>query len=373
MLDRSRRKLAVVVAALTLIMTSAAALAGVREARADGVATEGLLYVCNQNDATVSVIDVATQQVVRTIDLQALGFSANAKPHHIAAEPDGSYWYVSLIGDGEVVKLDREDQVVATASFDTPGMLTLHPTEDLLFVGRSMTAVNPPPRIGVINRSDMSIDEIDVFFPRPHAMVLNPSTGIVYTASLGVNQIAAVDAATERVELIDVEGPQHALMQFAISPDGSTLAISGELSHEVLFFDISEDPTQPKRIATVDVEAQPFDPIFTGDGKTVWLGNKAANRITAIDVATHTVEAVLDDPRIRQPHGIARSADGRWIFISDTNVRADHTQHGGGETAAEGHANGGPGSIAIIDAATGELVNFVEVGHNPTGIAFSSS
>lgn len=336
------------------------------------VAAEGLLYVCNQDDATVSVIDVATQRVVRTVDLQQLGFSANAKPHHIAVEPDGSFWYVSLIGDGKVVKLDREDRVVATAPFETPGMLTLHPTEDLLFVGRSMTAVNPPPRIGRIQRSDMSIDEIDVFFPRPHAMALNPRTGIVYTASLGVNQIAAVDVNADRVELTDVEGPPHALMQFGLSPDGRTLAISGELSHEVLFFDISEDPMRPKRVATVDVEAQPFDPIFTSDGETVWLGNKAANRITAIDVATHTVETVLDDSRIRQPHGIARSADGRWVFISNTNVRPDQAMQGG-EEAEPAAAESGPGSIAIIDAATGELVNVVDVGHNATGIAFSTS
>ncbi|MGH7578401.1 MAG: beta-propeller fold lactonase family protein [Longimicrobiales bacterium] len=364
-------------AAVLAVVSAMAAAAPVLERQAQGVpvAADGLLYVCNQDDATVSVIDVATQRVVRTIDLQALGFSANAKPHHIAVEPDGSHWYVSLIGDGKVVKLDREDRVVATAPFETPGMLTLHPTEDLLFVGRSMTAVNAPPRIGMIQRSDMSVDEIDVFFPRPHAMVVNPRTGIVYTASLGVNQVAAVDAAADRVEVTDVDGPPHALMQFALSPDGETLAVSGELSHTVLFFDISEDPMRPRQVASVDVEAQPFDPVFTTDGTTVWLGNKAANRITAIDVATHTVTTVHDDPRIRQPHGIATSADGRWVFISNTNVREDHAMHGGEHAAhaAPAPQSGGAGSITIIEAATGELVNVVEVGRNATGIAFSDS
>ncbi|MGH7446871.1 MAG: YncE family protein, partial [Longimicrobiales bacterium] len=54
-----------------------------------------LLYVCNQDDATVSIIDMATNRVIRTVDLQRLGFSATAKPHHVAVEPDGSYWYVT--------------------------------------------------------------------------------------------------------------------------------------------------------------------------------------------------------------------------------------------------------------------------------------
>jgi streptogramin lyase len=45
------------------------------------------------------IVDPATGQIVRVVDLKALGFSANAKPHHVVAEPDGSFWYVTLIGD----------------------------------------------------------------------------------------------------------------------------------------------------------------------------------------------------------------------------------------------------------------------------------
>src|SRR5688572_13948362 len=102
-------------------------------------------------------------------------------------------------------------------------MLALHPTQDLVFVGRSMTAVNPSKRIGVVKRSDMSIEELDVIFPRPHAMALDAADNTVYTASLATNQMAAIDVKTERVEIVEVGGKQHALMQFALSPDGKTL------------------------------------------------------------------------------------------------------------------------------------------------------
>jgi len=47
-------------------------------------------------------------------DFTTMGFSAT-KPHHIVVEPDGSYWYVSLVGDNAVVKLDRANHVVAKA------------------------------------------------------------------------------------------------------------------------------------------------------------------------------------------------------------------------------------------------------------------
>ena len=36
------------------------------------------LYVTNQDDATISVIDMATKRVVETIDLKTLGFGATA-------------------------------------------------------------------------------------------------------------------------------------------------------------------------------------------------------------------------------------------------------------------------------------------------------
>ena len=334
--------------------------------------TESLswLYVCNQDDATVTVLDMGTLEIVRTVDFQRLGYSANAKPHHVAVEPDGSHWYVSLIGEGKVVKLDMQDRVVGEAPFETPGMLSLHPGEDLLVVGRSMSAVNPPSRIGLIRRSDMTIDEIDVFFPRPHAMVLEPTTGIVYTASLGVNQMAAVNTARERVELTDVVGPPHALMQFAISPDGSQLAISGELSHTVLFFDLA-DPMKPRATGSVDVGAQPFDPIYTLDGRYVYVGNKSANTITVLDAESFQVARVFDDPRIREPHGAVLSPDGKYVFISNTNLREDHGMMHGGHHAGHTPAapvRGGKGNVMVFDVASMEIVSVIEMGNNTTGM-----
>lgn len=332
---------------------------------------QGLLYVCNQNDATVSIIDLSTNRIIRTVDLRTLGFSANAKPHHIVVEPDGSHWYVSLIGENRIVKLDRNDRVVGTAQFETPGMLSLYPAQDLLLVGRSMTAVNPPPRIGTVRRSTMAIEEIDVLFPRPHAIALDPSDGTAYTASLAVNQIAAIDLATERVELSQVSGPPHALMQFALSPDGRTLAISGELSGRLFFFDVS-DRLKPRLVGEVTVEKQPFDPIFTPDGTQVWFGNKAANAVTVVDAVDRKVIEVIRGQGIVQPHGIAVSPNGRFVYVSNNNLKgtgdhADHMMVGGSEGAPAQPA--GPGTIVVIDTQTRRIANVIEVGHNASGIA----
>ena len=158
------------------------------------------VYVCNQSDPSVSIIDVETLELVSTVDLGALGFDKNAKPHHIAVEPDGSFWYVSLIGAGKVLKFNYENELVGQADFEAPGMLALHPTEDLLFVGRSMMAVNPPQRIGMIERSTMEIEELDVFFPRPHALAIHPGGEYVFSASLAVNQFLSMNIESGEIK-----------------------------------------------------------------------------------------------------------------------------------------------------------------------------
>ena len=81
--------------------------------------------------------------------------------HHVQVEPDGSAWYVTLIGAGKVLKLDPNDRVLGSAEMEVPGLIALHPSKDLMFVARSMSAVNPPPRMAVIRRSDMAVlDEV---------------------------------------------------------------------------------------------------------------------------------------------------------------------------------------------------------------------
>ncbi len=331
-------------------------------------------YVPNQDEATVAIVDLETFERVETLDLRALGFSDNAKPHHVVVEPDGSYWYVSLIGENRVVKFDRQNRVVASAEFEVPGLLALHPDGERLYVGRSMSAVNPPTRIGVIDRGDMSIDEIEIVFPRPHALAVHPNGEVAYTASLAENRLAVVDLESWDVELIDVEGPMHSLMQVAISPDGRTMAASGELSHRLLLFDLS-DPRRPVVRHEVAVGQQPFDPVFSHDGDRVFLGNKASNTVSVIDAHEGVVEAELEHEALFRPHGSVVTADGRYLLVSSNgpgaaasmameghDAHAAHAEHGESKPAYEA------GTVTVFDADTLDVVAVIPVGRNATGL-----
>ena len=319
--------------------------------------SQNLLYAANEGAAAVSVIDMDANVVIRTVRLEALGFTADSRPHHIAVEPDGSAWYVSLIGDDAVLKFDRSNSLIDQASFERPGMLALHTGQDLLFVGRSMKAVNPPQRIGIVERSSMELEEIDVFFPRPHALAIHPGGEDVYVGSLAENQMATVDFASERVDLTTLEGPTHTLVQFAVSPDGNTMVVGGQLTGKLFFFDTT-DPGAPTVVNTIDVGAAPWHPVFSADGRYVWLGNKMAGTVTKVDVEAQAVAAVVEG--LAQPHGSAMRADGRYVYVTANNMN--------GQYAARYNFGINPGVVAVIDAETNEIVKMLEIGPNATGL-----
>jgi YVTN family beta-propeller protein len=320
------------------------------------------LYVANQEAATVSVIDASTYTLIATVDLQALGFSAKAKPHDTAVEPDGSYWFVSLIGDGYVLKLDRDNHVVAKAAFATPGMLALDSTSDKLFVSRSMTASNPPSSIGVINRKTMEIDELDVLIPHPHAIVVAPHGGYVYVGSVGANQLATVDVRTEQVSLSDIPGDTmvQMLVQLAVSPDGRRLVGTTQMTSRLLVFDATA-PTRLASITALSVPAWPWHPQFTPDGLEVWFGSQKANAVTVVDAATWTVSTIVQGNGLAEPHGIAITPDGRTVYVSNQNLQNEYTS---------AHPTPqGCGTVVAIDRASRKIARVIETGRYAAGMA----
>ena len=86
-----------------------------------------------------------------------------------------------------MLKFDRKNELLGQLPMEVAGMLGVQANGDLLVVTRSMSAVNPPARIGLVRRSDMDVEEIDVPFPRPHASAADPRGGRIWVGSLGVS------------------------------------------------------------------------------------------------------------------------------------------------------------------------------------------
>jgi YVTN family beta-propeller protein len=322
------------------------------------------LYVPNQDDATVSIIDPATRKLTRTVDLRRYGFGSNAKPHHVQVEPDGSAWYVTLIGAGKVLKLDPKGRVLGSAEMEVPGLIALHPSKDLMFVGRSMSAVNPPPRMAVIRRSDMAmLDEVDLLFPRPHGIVVHPAGRIVYVASLGTNQIASVGVDQGEVRLLNVPGMAHGFVQAAVSPDGSLLAVTAELTDSLLIFDLA-DPAEPRLVRGLAMPDGPFEPAFTADGGHIFVTALNANRVAVVDTDDWSVSILPEHPGFGQPHGIAISPDGSRMFIGNRHQLGGVHDHAGGKPT-------GTGTVVALCVESREVDTVVSVGHYAAGLGMT--
>ena len=322
------------------------------------------LYVPNQDDATVSVIDPATRRLLRTVDLRRYGVGDNAKPHHVQVEPDGSAWYVTLIGAGKVLKLDPGNRLLGSVDLEVPGLMALHPSRDLLFVGRSMSAVNPPPRMAVIRRSDMKLlDEVDLLFPRPHGIVVHPGGDVVYVASLGTNQIASVGVEQGEVRLVNVPGMAKGFVQAAVSPDGSMLAVTAELTDSLLVFDLA-NPWMPQLARGVSMPDGPFEPAFTPDGRSIFVTALNANRVAVVDTRDWSVSVLPEHAGFGQPHGIALSPDGSRVFVGNRHQLGGVHDHAGGRPT-------GTGTLVAICIESRSVDTVLSVGHYAAGLGMT--
>ncbi len=320
------------------------------------------MYVCNQGSATITVIDTSTNEIASTVDLKDLGFSANAKPHHAVAEKDGSYWYVTLIGENRVLKFDRNNKLLASAELEVPGLMAMHPSKDILYVGRSMSAVNPPQSFGVVNRTDMEVmDEVGLFFTRPHAIAAAPEGDWMYIGSLSENQIYTTNIDTEESDLVNIPGLTHTFVNFAITPDGKTMIATGQVSGQLLFFDIT-DPMTPKLTGNLSVGAQPWHPVISADGKYAYFANKQDHSVSVVDLVKREVAATIKGEGLAQPHGATLSDDGKYLYISNNNL--DGTYNPEGRDDIENL----PGTVVIIDTETNQIIKVIEVGRYPSGI-----
>ncbi len=322
------------------------------------------VYVPNQVDATISIFEVSRNacgpvqpsiesgsalQLLAVIDLEDFGFSQHAMPHHVAVEPDGSAWYVTLAGDGFVARFSRDNQLVARARFEAPGMIVLDPARDRAYVSRAIGAASAPSSLGVFRASDLEpLEEADVFITRPHALAVDTVSGRVYTASLSGAQIAEYDPTTGRAFVSDAPGAPAGFVGLAASPSGERLVATTQLTNLLIAFDISRSEfLEP--LAAVPVAAGPYDVAFAPDGRSVWFPNQAADAVTRVDASTWVVSNVIEHEAFAEPHGVAFSPDGSRLYISSHGHLADLTSTGHEAAMAEGRE---PGTLVVIDPAT---------------------
>jgi YVTN family beta-propeller protein len=328
------------------------------------------LYVCNQDAGMVSVIDTDAKVVIRNIKFPDLGYSTSTKPHDVAIEPNGQYWYVTLIGDGKVLKFDRDNNLIADADFESAGLLAIHPTKDLLYVGHTLSIPTVPNNIGAITRSTMNLVSVPLIYDRPHAFIADHIGRYVYTASLTQNRYGIIDTdinPTELAAVIPFNG-LHTLVQMNISPNDQEIYISSQLKQQLLVLD-SSNPTNLNVVDSIIVGQHPWHPKFTPDGTRVYVGNNVSHTVSVVNTITRTEVTTIGvgdgSDGLAEPHGLVFTTDGQSVYVTNRNrnIPAEYLpRYDLGD-------NANAGTVVIINTSTNSIEKVLELEELPSGVA----
>ncbi len=342
------------------------------------------LYVCSQGESIVNIIDADALVVIRNVDLTEFGLPRSAKPHHIAFDPSGQFWFVSCIDNqvNKVLKFTMDtNELVGEVSTSIPALLGYHPTDNELYISRFMDVQNPTTSIFAVNA--LTLQPIDngnsgeILLPPglqiPHAMGISHDGKYVYTCSFSEDQFLVIDHATEDFADAVPLGNDRTPMQLTVAPNDSTIYISCIGTGEMVEIDVS-NPAHRFIADSIMIGGQPWHPTFTDDGTRVYVGNLANNNFSVINTADNSVQsfgAGDGSDGLSQPHGIEyyKSDTGvERVFISGRNVIANRVNGTGYLSRYDFGDNEKIGTVVVIDATTNTIEKVLEIENFGSGM-----
>ena len=240
----------------------------------------------------LTVIDVRTQSVARTIDV-----APHQRPHGIAFLPGDSILAITSETSRAVVLVDfRAGHVLRALSTDAAGTHIL--------------AVSPGgEKIYAANVGSGTVTELDVASGRAtrtyaagggsEGMALSPDGRQLWVASMALDSTFVFDAATG-ARRGAIATPGHAY-RVALTPDGRRALIPAPKLGLLRVID-----TATLRETTLALPGLPGGAVVSADGRTAYVPLMETAQVAVIDLATLTVTRRL--PTGQSPDGMALSS-----------------------------------------------------------------
>ena len=313
-----------------------------------------LVYVSDERGNKVTVIDAATDRVVKTID-------AGQRPRGIRLTPDGKTLVVAVSGspiggpgvdESKLPPPDRSKDGIALVDLATDSVRRIqggHDPEnfDITPDGKFIYVSNEDAGTAtVLDLSDgKSVATVKVG-AEPEGVKITPDGKEVWVTSEGKGTVTVIDAGSNKAIATIKVGKRPRSVIFA--PDGSKGYVPAEVGGNVSVVDVKTH----KVLKTLDLtkttpDAKPMGSAISPDGKFVYITTGRGATLEVIATANDSVVATIPDPK--RPWGVAVTADGSRIYT----------------------ANGPSNDIAVIDAATNKVSKTVPAGDSPWGVAIS--
>lgn len=216
------------------------------------------LWVNNELDKTVSVINPNTYETLATIAIPTDLADAGFKPHDVIVMPNNAAAFVTLLKgdeDNYVIKYDATTFMeTARTTVGPDPHLSLTSANDKLYVASQGTG-----ELAVLNRSDLSTSTI-ISIPNAHGLGMNQAGTHLYVGNIsegGMNATYTVDLSNNTVLGAPVDAPFSAPHNYAITSDDSHLYLthSGSANDKVSVYSLSPTPTL---VTSLSVGNNPF-------------------------------------------------------------------------------------------------------------------
>jgi YVTN family beta-propeller protein len=246
------------------------------------------LYISNEADSTLDVVDAKTLRVSNKVPL-------SGHPNNISIGHDGKHVYVAIVqGPGAVDVVDTTSLQKTKSIATKGGVHNTYVTPDGKYViagsivGKNITVIDTQTEepAWVIN-FDLGI--------RPIAFEKNAdgSTKRMFVQLSGFNGFAVVDFAqrkeTQRIELPKIAAGKTPVLEggneshgMAVTSDGKTLVVNSRLNSALYAYSLPD----LKLIGSADVGRAPDWVTLTPDGKSAYVANAGANSVSVIDIKT---------------------------------------------------------------------------------------
>jgi YVTN family beta-propeller protein len=302
---------------------------GIEAPHGVAVAPDGSrIYISEQADNTLTVVDGKTLQVTKRIPL-------SGNPNLIDMSPDGRWIYVAIaltwddLSEFPQVKAGPSGgvDVIDTASLQNVktipirgGIHDLNVTPDGKFViaGASRGAKPPANMMNVIDTRTNEIAWKLLMNPAPSPMAIstNPdgSTKWVFAQLGGMNGFAVVDFATQakinEIKLPELPaakqtgyGPPAASHGIAVTSDQKTLLVNSRLNSALYAYSLPD----LKLLGGVALGGKGAGWLtITPDDKTAYVANEHTNNVSAVDIKSLKEVALI-------PVGFAPARNISWM------------------------------------------------------------
>lgn len=272
--------------------------------------SNGRLYIAHMNANQLIVFDTKTRKVVANLD----GFN---RVHGVFAAPEVHRLYASMTGSHQVAAVDTQTlRIVGTTGPITyPDGLAYAPKQKKVFVSDEHGGVDV-----VIDAMTMALTARISLGGGAGNTVYDPVSGYILVAVHGVNMLAVIDPATNKIlgkyPLPGIQNP-HGI---ALDEAGGVAFVAGEENHSLAMVDLKTMGMISRYQVGDDPDVLAFDPglnrlYVAAESGTVTVFQYSKRKLTLLGSLTiphaHTVAV---DPQTHFVYFPLQNIDGRPLL-----------------------------------------------------------